>query len=154
MKISWFVRDPLEKRLQFRTVPKIGRAILHFDELAIRKSHVQGAMADRMHRHDFAAAPALGSRMMPFDAPAERSAAEPTRRILSRAAPLFRRFGRVSPALRPPQVTASGTAGAGCETSRGADDVRVFFLLRRAGRSRTSFATLRAFDVGPDTSGN
>jgi hypothetical protein len=68
-------QEPRHRRMRAQR-----RRIAGARQLDIAEARVDRAVADRMKRHHRAAAAALGHRVVPFHAPAERPAAEPAGR--------------------------------------------------------------------------
>ncbi len=116
VEVGWFVGDPRQEGLQIRLLRESRSFRAHLGQVHVAEAGVDGAVADRVHRHRCAAAAALGRGMMPFHAATERPAAEPARvacqarRLRSRRCRTFLRFSPAPARGAPLPVAAVGHA--------------------------------------------
>ena len=77
MKVRWLLRDPIQKAGDAGMRAKRGGITLRAGKLHIAHLRVDRTMTDWMNGRGFTPAPAFRHRMMPFDALAKRTRAEP-----------------------------------------------------------------------------
>ena len=77
MEVRRLVRDPANELRDFRILPQLCGVRTNAIELSIGEIRMDRAVTNRMDRNRTAPAFALGNRVMPLDAPADRSLAQP-----------------------------------------------------------------------------